>query len=107
MAALIFAVVQANLVCLAAALLIQLCKCNPRRVKPFELGKSENRVCIHAFPAGAGNTRAESLRRAKILDCISSGIGDEKYETHTHALRFVADIVGSALVRPKTNGLGQ
>jgi len=42
---------------LPAALLIQLCKCNPRRVTPFELGKFENSCRIHAFPAGAGNTR--------------------------------------------------
>jgi hypothetical protein len=36
-----------------AALLIQLCKCNPRRVTLFELSKSEN-LRIHAFPGRCG-----------------------------------------------------
>src|SRR5215831_21175674 len=37
----------------AAALLIQLCKCNPRRVTPFELSKLENSCRIDAFLADA------------------------------------------------------
>ena len=34
-------------------------------------------------------------------------IGDETYETHTHALRFVVDIVGSTIVCTKAHGYGQ
>jgi len=33
----------------ASTLLIQLCKCNPRRVTPFELGKFETRAAFTLF----------------------------------------------------------
>jgi len=33
----------------ASTLLIQLCKCNPRRVTPFELGKFETRAAFMLF----------------------------------------------------------
>jgi hypothetical protein len=65
---------------------------------------SFNTVRIHVFPAGAG-TRGKFITQFSIY--LPFETGDEKYETHSHAIRFVADVAGDSRIRTKTHGRQQ